>query len=431
MPARSGNPHELQLALHLMRAFLVLGIGIGIFRYFVATKPEPRKVAEEDKGVLVATLSVSPTTQRVAVLANGQVIPAQRIALSAGLAGRIVSLSEKLIPGGRVRAGARVARIDARDFSLALQEQVAQVDNARTALEIERNRKAVAEREWKLLGRGVPANSVALRDPQLKNARAALKAAESGLRLARRNVRKAVIRAPFNAMVQQKSVDIGQMVGPQTPLAVLVGTDAYWVQMSIPVDRLHWIQIPGVGGVVDGSPAIIKQTVGNTMVEHRGQVVQLLGDLDPIGHMARVLVEIPDPLGLQSNNRNGTPVTELPLLLGSYVSVEITGKEMDNVVEIARTALRGGDRVFVMASDGTLDIRKVEVVWHKRDTVLIGSGLNSGDHVIVSPLGKPVAGMKLRKEAEPAAHSNDDGAEGEATKPDSKGDGERVANPDR
>ena len=64
----------------------------------------------------------------------------------------------------------------------------------------------------------------------------------------------------------------------------------------------------------------------------------------------------------------------------------------------------------------------------------------AGTATVMTPAGPAVTavtihpcppGMKLRKEAEPAAHSNDDGAEGEATKPDSKGDGERVANPDR
>lgn len=413
----------VQIILRIVVVLVSLALGVSVFMYMVATKPEPKKVEQVDKGELVEVHEVTVSEQPVEIIANGQVIPSQQIALSAEVAGRVVWLSDQVVPGGQLKAGARVARIDARDYNLAVRQQIAQVDRANTELEVERNRKTIAEREWELLGGDKPANSVALRDPQLRTAQASVKAARSGLERAQLSVNKTGITAPFNAMIQQKNVDIGQLVGPQSALAVLVGTDAFWVQVSVPVDRLRWFDIPGVGGVTEGSSATITQSVGSATITREGKVIRLLGDLDPIGRMARILVEIPDPLGLKSQTRGSdSSRAELPLLIGSYVQVALQGRPADGVVEITRDGIHNGDRVYIAKRDDTLEIRPVVVLWQKPSTVLIAEGLESGDRVIVSPLGEPVAGMKLRVD------SGDKAAAGPG-KPGSKaaGSGDPVA----
>ena len=53
----------------------------------------------------------------------------------------------------------------------------------------------------------------------------------------------------------------------------------------------------------------------------RGYLYQLLGDLEPNGRLARVLIEIEDPLDLGSQDGE-----RKPFLLGDYVSAEIEGR---------------------------------------------------------------------------------------------------------
>jgi len=73
---------------------------------------------------------------------------------------------------------------------------------------------------------------------------------------------------------------------------------------------------------------------------------------------------------------------------------------------------RDGDRVFVVGSDDTLSIRKVDVAWRRPDAVLISAGVSDGEQVVVSNLGAPVEGMKLRKSSdEVAAKSSDEEAQ--------------------
>ena len=159
-------------------------------------------------GELVEVIEVQPRTHAVTVTANGTVMPARQITLNPEVSGRVAWISDKLLPGGRIQAGEQIARIDARDYQLAVNQQFAQVDRAQTELELERSRKQIAEREWEMLGGSKPTEgeSLALRDPQLRTAEAALKSARSGLDRAKLAVAKTVLRAPFNVMVQSKSV---------------------------------------------------------------------------------------------------------------------------------------------------------------------------------------------------------------------------------
>jgi RND family efflux transporter MFP subunit len=369
-------------------------------------------------GELVEIIEVKPDRQKVQVPASGQVLPAQQVAMSSELGGRVVWMSDKLIPGNRLKAGDTLVRIDVRDYNLALEQQAAQVDRAQTELQLEQSRKEIAEREWQLMGGGQPAEgSLAVRDPQLRTAEAALKAARSGLSRAKLSVNKTTVRAPFNAMVHSKTVDLGQLVGPQAPLATLVGTDAFWVQVSIPLERLAWIQVPGVDDATEGAAVVLSQRLGDKTITRNGKVLRLLPDLDPMGRMARILVEIPDPLGLAADKADKASEQELPLLIGSYVNVEIEGREIDSVIELPRDAVRGGDEVFVVTAEDTLDIRQVSVVWRRPDTVLVGAGLEPGDKVVVSPLSAPVKGMKLRTAEADTGPENQPAKDGTAKTP--------------
>lgn len=375
---------------------LVLAAGIGAFKYMKSKKPSAGKVERKNYGTLVEVIEAKSGRQLVSFEAQGTVVPAQQILLAAEVGGRVQWMNDKLIPGGRFAKGEQLVRIDSRDYKLAMQQQFAQVDRASTELELEKSRKAIAEREWQILGQGKDAGGgLALREPQLRTAEVALEAARSGLERAKLSVGKTNLAAPFNALVQTKNVDIGQLVGPAAPIAALVGTDAFWVQVSIPVERLTWIQVPGLGGATEGSAAKVSQRVGGELIVREGRVVRLLGDLDPAGRMARVLVEIIDPLGLNQAADAANP-PKLPLLLGSYVTVEIAGRELDNIVELPREALRDGDSIYVMTADNTLEYRDVEVIWRRPKSVLTTGGLADGTKVVVSPVPAPVEHMLLR-----------------------------------
>jgi multidrug efflux pump subunit AcrA (membrane-fusion protein) len=265
------------------------------------------------------------------------------------------------------------------------------VTDAEYALKLELGHQAVAQREWELLSDGKPVRDMekelALRQPHLNKVRADLTAAEAELKTAMLDLERTQIRAPFNAMVRSKSVDLGSQVTSQESLAELVGTDAYRIQVSIPVDRLEWIQTPSKAG----DPGSKARIVYSQNHERIGRVIRLLGDLATEGRMARILVEVADPLGLTANTQYRTP-----LLIGEYVRVEIQGRKLDGVFEIPRTALRDQSSVWLVGKNQTLEIRKIRPIWRDPEIVLLKDDLKPGERLIVSDLAAPVDGMMLR-----------------------------------
>ena len=198
------------------------------------------------------------------------------------------------------------------------------------------------------------------------------------------------MKAPFNGMIIEEFVDKGQVLAPSSRIATLVDSDTFWVRVSVPVDRLPWIRIPEINGEKEGSPATITHEISkDSKVTRIGHVIRLLGDLDARGKMARLLVEVNDPLKTGENADS-----KLPLFIGAYVSVAIDGPQIDNVIEIPRRALRENDTVWIK-KDGLLSIVPVEVVWKVEDRIFLKGDIQSGDMVVMNHIAAPVEGMKI------------------------------------
>jgi RND family efflux transporter MFP subunit len=286
-------------------------------------------------------------------------------------------------------------QIDPEDYELALQQKQSSLSDAEYAYKLELGRQDVAKREWNLLygeqKSGQIESDLALRKPHLEKAEADIKAAKAELELARINLNRTRVTAPFNAMVLDKYVDLGSQVSPQEKLADLVGTDAYWVQVSVPVEHLKWLKIPKENDE-EGAAATIYYRGGST---RQGKVLRMLADLSKEGRMARLLIEVKDPLDLKTNESRRPP-----LLISEYVRVLIDGAPLQDVYRIPRFALRNDDQIWLVDKEQKLAIRPVKTLWREEEYVYIRDGLHPDDLLIVSALATPVDGMDLRLEQE-------------------------------
>ena len=376
---------------------LILGSGVLIAKKLIDTKLTAARKPISIGSPLVEVITAESGHEQVTIVAMGVVIPAREVVIQPQVSGHIAQISSGLVPGGRFKAGDTILRIDDRDYNIAVDQKKAEVARALMDLKMEKGRQIIAEREWKLLGSEIATTregrDLVLRKPQLKKTVAVLESARSVLRRAMLDVERTEIKAFFNSFVKEKFVDVGQPVSPATKLATLVGTDEFWVRISVPVSRLSWISIPGTNAT-EGAPATVMQensTSGSQVVLRQGRVVRLLGDLDPVGRMARLLVSVEDPFGLNAEKEKAG----IPLLLGAYVKVKIQGPLLDDVFAIPRKAIREGDQVWIMTHGKRLAVKKVNAVWRRKEDVLV-IGLNSGDQIITSRISAPVPGMELR-----------------------------------
>lgn len=403
----------------LIIVVFIIGLGGVIAWRLVSTKPKAAHKPISVGAPLVEIMTVSPVYQQVEISAMGTVAPSRKMDVVPQVAGQIVEVNPKLIPGGRFRTGEILFRIDDRDYKIAVNQRKSEVTRALVELKQEKGRQAIARQEWKLLSKEIETTpegeELALRKPQLENAVAALESAKSLLHKAELDVERTVIRAPFDALILDKFVDIGQYVTPGMKLASIVGSEEFWVKISVPTGRLPWISIPGINSEKGSSATVIQEGPEmKNLIQRKGRVVRLMGELDPAGRMARLLVAIEDPLGIHngmdlkpaslsetvSSNDIVTGETnpesaQVPLLLGAYVNVNVQGPRLEHIYIVPRRAYRENDEVWTVSEDNRLEIKKVDIIWKRKDDILV-RGLEEGDKIILSRIPTPVPGMELR-----------------------------------
>ncbi len=377
----------------LLLGVVILAVAVGITIYWMTHRPTAQRQPPRPEATLVEVSHVRAQAEKVVVRAMGPVVPVMNIQLASRVSGQIVEVSPQFIPGGHFKAGEKILQVEQKDYKLAVEQRKSELVQAQRDLKLEMGQQSVALRESELLAQEVREEDMELllREPQLEMAKAAVSAAEAVLEKAQLDFERTAIVAPFNAIVQSKNVDLGSQVSPGSTLASLVGTDEYWVEVSVPVDELKWISIPGYNEKSGSAVRVYYESAWGKDAFRIGTVERLMTDLEPQGRMARLLIIVKDALQLQAN-----PGKRRPLILGSYVRVEIEGIEVPDIVKISRTAVREANHVWVMSPDETLEIRTVSIVWSGNDHVYVSDGLDDGDLLIMSSLGAPVQGMPLR-----------------------------------
>lgn len=376
-----------------MRAtFALLGLAIlaaAVFAAVVMIRNKPRAGRREAMRVIpvVEVMNLAAENRQVNIECAGTVIAADEMDVQPLVAGQILKVHPDLVEGGVIKAGEVLAEIDPADYELQVAQQQAALDKAESALRLEQGQQAVAEREWELLGdEGASRKDreLALRKPQLKAAQAAVDAARASLEQAKLNVARARVTAPANGVVAAVYADAGDRAVPGQPIARIVSTDRYYVRGSVPVNALRWID---VSSGRDASPAAIQLSSGAV---REGRVVRLLPDLEAGSRMARILVELRDPLDMSGNSLDGK------VLLGDYVRVTVKGRELKDVLSVPLEVLRDGRELWWLDGDARLHIQPVDIVWMGRSEVYVSNGNPDGWRLIVSDLGTPIEGMELR-----------------------------------
>jgi len=376
----------------ILLPILVLAGGAMLAMTLFKTGPKAKRASPVRQALIVKTETIHFSDHNILVQAMGTVQPAREINLHPRVEGEVIKMSEQLIPGGRVNKNEVILQIDPRDYTLVVRQRASDLALARSQLELELGQQSIAKREYEVLGEKIAKEdqNLVLRKPQLKSVRAALENAQAALEKAELDLERTTIRSPFNAIIKSREVDLGALVSSATPLATLVGTDAYLVVVSLPVDELKWIRIPGEKTREGSQVRIFNEAAWGEEVSRVGQVIRLTSDLEEQGRMARLLVSIANPLERQGDNPPS------PLLLNSFLRIEIEGEKIKGAAPIDRTFLHEGKYLWILDAENKLDIRPVKIAFRGRDRVLITQGIREGERFITTPLSAPVQGMPLR-----------------------------------
>jgi RND family efflux transporter MFP subunit len=382
----------MNMIAKLRQAAMPIGVGLaGLAAYVLlqVTKPQPTPNIEAPRPVSVEVVPAIRAASRPTVVVYGEVRPAVRTQLVAQVGGKIMSIAPDFIEGGQFVPGEVLLTIEDTDYRAAVDERRARIAAAKVDLEQALADADVARKQ--LAGQKNP-SPLALKKPQVARAESALKAAETALSLAQTNLERTQISLPFNGRVESQAADLGQYVNPGKVLGSVFGTDVAEVRVALTTNQLAALGIPVgyIGGETGGLVTTLSAVMGGRVHRWEGRLTVLDAGIEATTRSVYGTVRIEDPYGdIHADS-------DMPLAVGLYVDAEIQGRTIVDAVQIAAEGLRAGDEVFVIDGEGLLDVRQVDVIHRNRDIVMLASGVEAGERVIVSAIRNPVRGMRLQ-----------------------------------
>jgi len=405
---RAGGFMKRNVVRKLLPAAIIF-LGIFIMWALIMSRPVPKKAEPGYSAALVQTEQVYSSDLEVTVSGTATVRAEHEVSVIPQVSGTVKSIAKGFAEGAFFKKGDVLLKIDDTDYRLALRQALASEARAEYELEQIKSRADIARREWELISKisspsgrdsdsqqatspgNEQPNPLVLYEPQMKNAQASLKSASAMVELARLNLERTTIRAPFDCRVRTKSVDTGQYVRTGTIVTVLASTGAAEVVVPLERQELRWLDIPRIGSTGKGSMATIAVPGDSTGASWQGRVVRSLGEVDMKSRTVQLIVAVDDPYGLKRENRE-----RAPLMSGSFVNVKITGRELKGVFSIPRSALRDGNTVWLLDAQSALKIVKVNVARIQGDRVIIDKGLMDGQRLVLTKISGAADGLKLR-----------------------------------
>ncbi len=366
----------LRLSPRATRRALFVGAALGVLLLLRLTLLAPASVP-----VTVFRVARGRVEETVTNSKAGTVKSRRRATLSSEVGGRVAELPVK--KGARVRRGDVLMRIADGDYrgQVSVQDsaleaaRATRIESCRAAEQAERdltrNRQLATER---IVSQELLDQLQSRRDgaaAACEAARARIRQAEAALEVARVNLGKTVLRAPFGGVVADVTTEVGEWITPSPPglpiPPVIVLLDFEAIYVSAPMDEVD------VGKVRVGQPVRI------TMDAYANRPFP--------GRVTRVA---PYVLDVQEQNRTFEIEAEFEdakfarsLVPGASADVEVILDARENVLRIPSYALTEGSRVLLVR-DGRLAARPIKTGLKNWQFAEVLEGLAPADPVVVS-----------------------------------------------
>lgn len=419
------SPSRLKSVFRLMAKtilpLVVLAAGAAAYAALKATKPEVPVRAAQEKTWPIRAVIATFATYRPDLLLYGETLAGRQVELRALVAGEVISRGKNLREGGEVSAEEVLLQIDPFDFEGALDEAKATLRERKARLkEIEANitlqksgleraqeqldiAKRDLERALALVGKGSVSkqladerrltvsqrqqtveqfvNNISIQEAKASQEKAAIARAEWGIRKAQRDYLDTVLKAPFDAYVNDVSADVGRMVGINDKVAILL--DKNWIDVLFTLSDRQYGRIVANEKTVVGRTVKVVWRVGDQPIEYDATIERVGAEISSESGGVNVYARIRDP------------TKPIAIRAGAFVEVRVPDREYQNVARLPASAVFDGDTVYVIEK-GRLVARKVEVVGAAGSDVLVSGELAPGEQVMKTRLSVAGPGIKVR-----------------------------------
>ncbi|MEI8290854.1 MAG: efflux RND transporter periplasmic adaptor subunit [Verrucomicrobiota bacterium] len=270
----------------------------------------------------------------------GTVRPKSSAVIEAKVSGRIEQML--VVPGQLVKAGERLARLDAHEIQSRLEQAAAARQQAETEL-----KRFTSLLEQKILSQA-----------EFDSAQSKYRMAAAAEAEAKSMLDYTVIAAPFEGVITRKLADVGDLAAPGKPLLHMENPDTLRLEADVP-EAL-------VGNVKLGDKLTVRIAAVSTGIE--GTVAEISPTADPNSRTYLVKLDLSSATGFRSGQfgRVAVPVGEARAIRVPAVAVIQRGQM---------------ELVFVVVGNHA-QMRLVKTGSRIGDEIELVAGLNSGEQVV-------------------------------------------------
>ncbi len=209
--------------------------------------------------------------------------------------------------------------------------------------------------------------------PKRERIEATKRANEAAANIARLNVERCTISAPFDGAAHQLFVDEGDRVMPGSRLLTIVDSSRVEIPIKLPSSTHEYINI--------GAPCTLSSP-SLASVTWNGQVVRVAPVADENLRTFAAYVEVDNS------------VSNTPLVPGLFVQANVLGPEHESVLLVPRGAIRRG--MVLVANEGLVEQRNVKIQRFVEERAIVAGEIYDGDRIILSHLDSLVQGSRVR-----------------------------------
>lgn len=421
----------------ILIAFIIIAVAL--------VKLQPSMVHETNAGLVtpVNIIEIKAYQVRPAITGFGTVEPDILLDSKAEIAGKITYVHPQLRNGAILQKDTIIIRIEQQDYQLALQQAQAsansnraqlreiqlQKDNLQTELGIVQKKLQLAKLELSRVQSLVNKQSISKssRDAhqvdvlklqqevqklkhqlnslpeQIASAEAALANSESIVETQQRNLDRTIIKLPFNARISELAVDENQYIDKGALLYSAQTTDKILINGQFALQHFRTLakDFKAHSALLKEafqsgfSSSIFTQLGLSAKIRLADQaspfwqanIERISSQLDPVTRTLGVIVSVDNPY------TQIIPGTKPPLMQGMYTEIILQGKA-NTYYMIPRDALHE-NQIFIVNKQNQLERRTVKDPQVQGKMVLLSTGIQAGEKLVVSDLFPAIPGMQL------------------------------------
>jgi len=320
------------------------------------TKPAPANTAP--RPVRVGRVELRPMERTLQVV--GSLSARDEATVAAQVAGQIEKNHVDF--GDRVTAGQELVLIDVTAYEALVRQSAANLARAgASAANAEQNLKRIQElQKEKIASTSDLEQAVA----ESAKAQADVKAVEATDAIARLNLERSRVRAPFDGAVAQRLASVGDYVAIGTPIVRIVQTDPLRLRLEVP-ERESVVVRPGQA---------VRLTVDGETNSYPGRIVRIAPAVREADRMLLVEADVPNPGGLRA---------------GLFARAQIIVNPKEPALSIPPNAVItfAGIEKVVALQDGQAAEKTVTTGRRGTGWIEVMSGVSEGETVVLNPAG--------------------------------------------